>query len=113
MKHGLSIKAIEEIITAGLPDNDTTKALEIFLAAGNDWSSNPSSLEEYVTQIEEVLQGKATKQYLEQFARDADFSRHAWNAESASQLLEVYQFYGEHLSLSEIISDLKNKLGIK
>ena len=112
MKKHLIIEDIEKAIESGLLDNDTAKVLNIFLAAVNDWPENVFSLEEYIAKIEEKLKTIPNKQELEDFLRNASVAKYAWNMESIAGLLEIYQFYDDHFSLEQILSDLKIKLQI-
>jgi hypothetical protein len=106
MKHGVNIEAIEEIIDSGLSTKDDAQILKIFLAAVNDWPVNCSTLEEYADRVEETIRSLVTKQSLKNFLAGVDFQKHAWQAESITQLLQIYEFYDERKSLKEIINDL-------
>jgi hypothetical protein len=110
MKHGLNIEDIEKIIDSGLLTKDESKILGILLTAANDWSVNSSTLEEYVNQIEETIGSIATMQSLEKFLADVDFQKYAWQAESITQLLEIYEFIDKKKPLKEIVKSLEKSV---
>jgi len=106
----LCVIEIEKAIGLGLLNPEVSNVLGVFLDAINDWPAPTSTLEEYVSRIEEVIGCVATKDSLEKYLADVNLQEDAWRAESLTVLLGVYQFYNGQVSLAEIVSQLKGGL---
>ena len=105
----LSIVFIENISGNDI-DEKTKSVIDIFVRSVNDWPSEVVNLDEFISQLEEFINGAATKLSLEAAMTKLDLKNNAWEAEVITQVLEVYQYYDEGLSLSEIINALTNDL---
>lgn len=106
----LTIEHVENNILNSYVDNEIRKVLHIFLNSINDWPENVLSVEDYISQIEKFVEGSVTKEKLEKTLQQISFNKKAWNAESISQLLDVYFYYSEQLSLREILDEVKKHL---
>ena len=84
--------------------------IKVLLNSINDWPSSIVILEDYEIDVRNFIGGNVTKNRLEIILSKIDFSQNAWQAESLSHLIEVFQFYDNEVSLKEIIIDLKQKL---
>lgn len=102
----LSIDFIENISTSDL-DEKTKRVIDIFVRSVNDWPSEVLNLDEFIIQLEEFINGVATKLSLEIALTKPNIKNNAWKAEAITQVLEVYQYYDEHLSLKEIVSEFE------
>ncbi|MFD2907171.1 hypothetical protein ACFSX9_00340 [Flavobacterium ardleyense] len=67
-------------------------------------------LEDYELEVRNVIGDEVTRKSLELFLSNVDLSDNAWQAESLSQLLDIFNFYDKEISLNEILVDLKQKL---
>ena len=105
----LSIVFIENISGNDI-DEKTKSVIDIFVRSVNDWPSEVVNLDEFISQLEEFINGAATKLSLEATLTKLDLKNNAWEAEAITHVLEVYQYYDEGLSLSEIINALTNDL---
>lgn len=83
---------------------------EILIKAINDWPNPIIKLEDYELEVRNFIGGEITKNKLELRLSQIDLSKNAWEAESLSQLINVFQFYKEGASLKDIISNLRIKL---
>jgi hypothetical protein len=101
----LSIDFIENISTSDL-DEKTKRVIDIFVRSVNDWPSGVLNLDEFIIQLEEFISGIATKLSLETALTKPNIKNNAWKAEAITQVLEVYQYYDELLSLNDIINEL-------
>jgi len=106
----LYIAKIEEALEADAINNELKKIVSIFLAAVNDWPDLILNFEDYELEIEKYLNCKTTKDFIMSSLERIDISKDAWRLESLSEILEVFKFYTDGISLKEIIEELKNKL---
>ncbi len=81
--------------------------LAVLLVAVNDWPSELIDLGRYAGEIEELVGGSANENNIRLFLRQCNYSLYAWQAESLSQLLDVFPFYGPNASLPDIIHDIQ------
>ena len=102
----LSIKSLE-LFRESKKIGSTVEVINILLRAVNDWPNQISTLEEYEGNIQKLFGGPVTRVNLNAFLKKVDYSKSAWEAESLSQLVEVFNYYDEGKSLAEILSDLK------
>ena len=103
---------ISEIRNLKILNPHTRKVIDIFLSAINDWPNSILTFEDYESEVEKFINGVTTKNNLQNILNKIDFSINAWQAESLSQVIEVFQYYNENMSLKSIIEDLKMKLSI-
>ena len=106
----LSISELEEIQEGNKTSSIPGKVIDAFLAAINDWPSPILTLDDFESEVSAFVNGDVTKAKIDAASKKIDYSRNAWQAESLSQILDVFQFYKDGTSLKEIIEDLKVKL---
>ena len=110
MMMDLSIIDLEKMIEARKISDNIKIIIDVFLLAVNDWPNPILNLEDYESEVEKFINGITSKDEIEKTLSKIDFSKNAWQAESLSQMLDVFQFYKNGISLKEIIEDLKIKL---
>jgi hypothetical protein len=86
------------------------EVIGVFLAAINDWPNPILKLEDYNLEVKSFIGGEVTKHKISLTLSQIDVSKNSWQAESLSQLSDVFKFYNEGVSLKEIIIDLEMKL---
>ena len=64
-------------------------------------------LEEYEKEIYMFVGGDIDRKKLEIFVSELDYSKYAWEAESLSQIVEVYNYYEEKKHLKDILKEIK------
>ena len=106
----LNVQAMIDIVDTDIA-KEISKPLAVFLVSINDWRASPTTFDGYVHEIEGIIGGVATKSSLEKFLMRCNFKSRAWEAESITGLLDIYQYYDEHSSLRFIVADLEAKLG--
>ena len=84
--------------------------IEVILNSINDWPNSIERLEDFELEVRNVIGGEVTHKRLEIFLSKIDLSKNAWQAESLSQLLDIFNFYDSEISFREILIDLKQKL---
>jgi len=100
----LFISDIEELLEKRHFSDNIKKVLEILLLAVNDWSNAVDSFNDYELEVQNFIKDTTTKNHIEKVLCDIDFSKYAWQAESLSELLEVYDYFENGISLKEIIN---------
>ena len=106
----LKISKLLEIQELEVATTATKDIIDILLIAINDWPNAIDKLSDYESEVQNFIGGDVTKKKLEACLSQIDFSKNTWEAESLSQLADVFQFYDEDVSLLEIIKDLQLKL---
>lgn len=84
--------------------------INILLATLNDWPKPINNLAEFEVELARLMGDEINKNKIEEFLSKVDYSKNAWEAESLSQLIEVYQYYEENKSLRTILNELEKKL---
>jgi hypothetical protein len=100
---------LERIIDCDLEEASKNLA-KIFLAAVNDWPDSVTSLKDYVFQVEAFINNQATKLSLTNHLKRIDLNKDGWRAESIAEVLLVYHFFDEKLSLKDIVLDFEKIL---
>lgn len=91
-------------------EGDVRDVIDTLISAANDWPSQIARLEDYELEVSKFIGQEATAKAISSALTRIDYSIHSWQAESLSGLLDVFGFYGDNLSIKEIIEDLKTKL---
>ena len=106
----LSVRKIERVIDNNEIDEKLRSIINIFLSSINDWPVDVLTLCEYEKEVESFIENNTTKKNIQKVLRKIDFSKNSWESESLTQILDVFQFYKEGLSLKEIIECLECKI---
>lgn len=106
----LSVGYLEKIIESEKLPTAIKEILTIFLAAINDWPNPIDSLVDYEKDIYKLIGKEVDRKKLEEYISKIDYSKNAWEAESLSQLIEVYNYYEDNKPLKEILNEIKEKI---
>lgn len=106
----LIISDLENVQESKKIDSIIRKVVGILLTAINDWPSPVIDLENYELEVKIFIGSKTTKQKIKSALTQIDFSKNSWQAESLTQVIDVFEFYKDGMSLKEIITELKIKL---
>jgi len=109
----LYVTQIEKLKDSGILNNEIEKVVNIFLLALNDWPDTVLTFDDFESVVHDLIKGATVKKNIEKFLQQVDLSKRAWEAESLSQIMEVYPFYDNDLTLKKIIEDLKTKMNIQ
>ena len=88
----------------------TREILTILLAAINDWPRPIVHLADFEKDIHHFTGNEMDRTKLKEVISTIDYSKHTWEAESLSQLIEIYSYYDEKKSLKEIVDEIEKKL---
>lgn len=108
----LSILEVEEMVENEKFSLEIRNGLKFLLSAINDWSAPVNNLYDYDLAVQNFIESLVTKRNIEISLSKIDISRFAWEAESLSSLIEVFDYFKESNTLSEIINELKAKSSI-
>ena len=103
----LLIADIEELIEKGHFSTQNIAVIDILLSSINDWPNSIVSLDDFELEVRNFILAEPIKANIENVLKSIDFNKCAWEAESLSQLLEVYNYIKENISLQEIINELQ------
>jgi hypothetical protein len=103
----LSIFEVEKMVENDKFSPQKKNGIEILLSAINDWSTPLNNLCDYDLAVQNFIEREVTKSNIESALSKIDLSRFAWEAESLSSLIEVFDYFKESNTLSEIIIEIK------
>lgn len=106
----LYISNIDRLIENDTIDNETKSILRIFNDAYRDWPVPFFLFDEFEEDIRKFLSKIPDEKNIENALKKINYSKHAWYAESLSELLEVFKFYEKGITLNRIIEDLYTRL---
>ncbi len=106
----MTIKDIEEYIKNNNLEKADESALMLIMDAINDWPNDVNDLEDFTLQVNIFLKGKLTKENIETKLKQIDYSIYAWQAESLSQVLEIFFYFDNSMSVEEIIESIKTRI---
>lgn len=91
-------------------NSDVKEVVDVLMLAVNDWPNQVVKLEDYELEVSKFIGQEATAKAITLALASIDYSAHSWQAESLSELLNVFTFYDDNVSFKEIIESLKTKL---
>lgn len=103
----LSILKVEEMVENDKFSPKIKNGIEILLSAINDWTAPVNNLCDYNIAVQNFIESVVTKRNIEIALSKVDLSRFSWEAESLSSLIEVFDYFKEGNTLSEIINELQ------
>ncbi len=108
----LEIKKLEELLNKAELNPVKKEVINVLLTSINDWPQKVDTLDEYEKEVRKFIKGEVSEKNIRSSLNSLNLATNAWQAESLSQLEEVFKFYKD-ISLREIISDLKDNLAQK
>jgi hypothetical protein len=105
----LKILQIEQIAELKSTSCEMKNVINIFISAMNDWPKVLTTLDDYENQVREFISANTSKENIITALTSIDFNKNAWESESLSQIIEVFDFFDEGLSLKDIIYLLERK----
>jgi len=106
-----SISYLEEIQKSEKVTEAVKGIIKIILSAINDWPEAAISLEDFERGIYKLAGADVDRKKLEAYISEIDYSKNAWEAESLSQLIGIYDYYEEKRLLRDILQEIKDKIG--
>ena len=83
---------------------------EILLKSLNDWSNDINELEVFDYEIKQFILADSTKKNIEKKLKNIDYSKYSWQSESLYGLMELFNYYENNISLTDIISLLRKDI---
>lgn len=105
-----SISIIEEILRSKKLSTEINETIEILFSALNDWPININNLYDYELAVQNFIMNTTTKKNIEFTLSMINISKYAWEAESLSSLLEIYDYFEDGVSLKKIIDEISYAL---
>jgi hypothetical protein len=90
---------------------DLKNIMRILLASMNDWPIEIRTLEDFEVAIGSYLKSDVNVINIKKKLAEKDFIKFAWQSESLYQMLELYDYYPQGLSLLEIMDKIKEDIG--
>ncbi|MEQ9166513.1 MAG: hypothetical protein RLO12_09670 [Fulvivirga sp.] len=108
--NNLSINELEKVTESEEIDNATKDVIHVFLDAINDWPVGVDSIELYEYEVKNFINQTTTEVNIKDFLKHINVIKNSWESESLTQLLEVFEFYDDGVSIKDIIDNLKSKI---
>jgi hypothetical protein len=105
----ISISQLEEIHDSLEINSNEREIIDIILAAINDWPNPIFTLEEYILDVEKFIGFELSKETISTSLLNMDLLKNAWESESLTQIMEIFNFYNTNISLMEIITEIDVK----
>lgn len=106
------ISVLEKNQASEVLSSRTREILTILLAAINDWPRPIVHLADFEKEIHHFTGNEMDRTKLKEVISKIDCSKHAWEAESLSQLIEIYSYYDEKKFLKEIFDEIEKQFQI-
>jgi hypothetical protein len=106
----IGIKELDLVQESASLEPKIGRIIEILLASVNDWPRSISTIEDYEIEVRQFLGNEILEQNIRQCLKRIDLGKSAWEAESLSQLLEVFEFYREGSAFRDIIRHITTSL---
>ena len=103
------IAQIEKLHDSATTDSWTANAASMLLGAINDWPKPTGSLDDFVHQVKEVVQGELNAANIERALSQIDVGKNAWQAESLTQIIQFLHLNSNWTSLDEAIQYMKGR----
>jgi len=91
-------------------NSDVREVADSLILAVNDWPNQVVKVEDYELELSKFIGQEVTAKAITLALASIDYSVHSWQAESLSELLNIFSFYDSDASFKKIIEDLKTKL---
>lgn len=106
------ISVLEKNQASEVLSSRTREILTILLAAINDWPRPIVHLADFEKDIHHFTGNEMDRTKLKEVISTIDYSKHAWEAESLCQLIEIYSYYDEKKILKEIFDEIEKQFQI-
>jgi hypothetical protein len=100
----ISINQLELFLDYSNLDSNKKTTIQILSFSINDWPDKILSLKEYELKLFEFINLPITKKNLTSTLKQIDYSKYSWQAESISQLIEVFDLNPGFNEFSEIVN---------
>ncbi|MBA4198890.1 MAG: hypothetical protein C0459_15195 [Chitinophaga sp.] len=101
-----SISKIEEMVDKEEFSTEMIPVVETLLSAVNDWSNPLDNFNDYEIAVQHFIKNITTKNNIESALKNVNVSSYAWEAESLSSLIKIYDYFEEGITLKEIIDKI-------
>ena len=105
----LTIQELEQIGKSEHLPISIKKAIDIILNAINDWPNPVLNLGQYEYEVKILVGGEVTKSRITQSLLQIDYSKNAWEAESVTQLLNLFEIFPNEDLLKHILRNIENE----
>jgi len=106
----ISVSYLEKIQESGKLTGVIKEVINILLAAINDWPATMDSLVDYEKEVHKLIGEEVNRKTMKEYISNIDYFKNAWEGESLSQLIEVFNYYDEEKQLKEIFNEIQMKI---
>jgi hypothetical protein len=108
----LTLAELEHLVSEKDLNKRDFEVLQLFKKAITDWPEEVDSVDEFVDKVEVFISGETTLKNIREKASE-DVMRFAWQAESLSQICDIFNYYPRCKTLRDILNVLKSDPGIQ
>lgn len=106
----LSVNYLEKIQESEKITRTIKEIISILLVAINDWPTPIISLGDYEKDVYKLIGEEVSRKTMKEYISNIDYSKNAWEGESLSQLIEIFNYYEEEKQLKEIFKEIQGKI---
>ena len=106
----LSVSCLEKVQESEKLTGVIKEIINILLTAINDWPVLVVNLVDYEKEVYKLMGEEISRETMEEYISNVDCSKNAWEGESLSQLIEVFNYYEEGKQLKEIFKEIQIKI---
>jgi len=100
----MKLEDLEELIEKVSDKSPSSIIAKLFLGAMTDWRTEINSLEQLENQISIFIKARPNYDSISNSLNNLDVTAYAWECESISQILELYNYFDKSMTLMEIIN---------
>jgi hypothetical protein len=98
-----SISKIEEMVENKKFSTKIIPVIQTLFSSVNDWPETLDNFYDYDIAVQNFIKNTTTRNHIELALKKVDVCNYAWEAESLSYLVEIYDYFEEGITLKEII----------
>jgi hypothetical protein len=106
MENVNEIELLTRYSKSEINDNKILAIVELLLCSINDWPNEIKSLNDFEKEIEKFVKGKVNYYNVKEALNNINYSNDAWYAESLSQILDIFPYFRENVTLTEIFKEV-------
>lgn len=106
----LSINQLENFLASGQLNFKDEEMINKLCLALNDWPKRLNYLSEFESELYKLIGNKLNFNTIEKYLFNIDYNSNAWEAESLSQLLEIFDYFERDIELKNIFKEINGLL---
>ncbi len=106
--NSITVEQLYQLSNSENVSNSTKATLSTLLDAINDWPNEIHELDQYLSEVISFIGGEITRLNVSNSLSNIDYSINSWQAESISQLNELFKIFPDEISQIAILKHINN-----